>query len=473
MRRLTSLFVLVLLCACTAKSELASQPSATYAVELASHPTVTSTPSSTPYPVFNAASMATRTPAEPQLCPVPNSDYSPPKFDPVTGPPSPAALLLALNSGISPSLIQSVFHGQVLDLTGDGIAEVIYTAQMRMTIFSCKDGGYVELMSYLDLDAIGSPHVDRVIDMNGNGTPEVVVVSYATTAMSMIVNVLEWNGEEFVSLLRAHHGSNSAETSALARALYWYELSDYPSRPANNGPAAVLESGKDLIIQDTDGNGTLELILIDGGPASHYTKYQFGPWREKTLMFEWNGADFLLVSMDMAAPEYRFQAVQDADRLFLLQRYEEALTLYQRAIFDETLDWWSEEKRNVLLYGSTETPLAIPTHNPDEYAQLAAYAYFKSMLSQITLGGLAAAEQTYHDLLDQYPAGTAGSHYATLASLAYKEYAATQSMVATCAAVTKQIEARPDLLSGIQVASYTSQAHKYAAYDVCPIGFFE
>jgi hypothetical protein len=103
-----------------------------------------------------------------------------------------------------------------------------------------------------------------------------------------------------------------------------------------------------LRVQDVDGDGTLEL-LVDNTPAGpHDASFAAACWvpaRVTTDVFAWDGKQFSFSSIDVAPPTYRFEAAQDGDRLALQGRYEEARDRYHQVIDDESLDWWSNDKR--------------------------------------------------------------------------------------------------------------------------------
>ena len=95
-------------------------------------------------------------------------------------------------------------------------------------------------------------------------------------------------------------------------------------------------------IEDIDQDGLKELILTDTGPKHPDTLYNFGPWRGQEVVYKWDGSNYVFFSLKLTAPHYRFQAAQDADRLFMAGSYDQAIKLYQDVIFSDKLESWCE-----------------------------------------------------------------------------------------------------------------------------------
>ncbi len=165
------------------------------------------------------------------------------------------------------------------------------------------------------------PVIVDIKDMNLNGVDEIVAIDGDDRIR--IVTILEWDGNRFQSLI-------------LDRDLPWNPL----------------QSCSDLLgpswayVQDTDNNGTLELVLKQVIPI--WSEYSYGlPWRKETRICTWNGTAFVLTQREIdTPPEYRFQAVQDGDLAARAGEYDQALSLYQQAISSNILLGWSQAWRN-------------------------------------------------------------------------------------------------------------------------------
>jgi hypothetical protein len=357
----------------------------------------------------------------------------------------------------------------LVDLTGDGIEEmIVYRFMFFTTIIGCVDGGYQRL---LELDSgpggMTVPRIAAVEDMNLNGTPDLVVTYQVTTGWNSVVDILEWNGTSFPSLIQSSHGENASTTSRLARALDWY--GDYFS----DNPVPIMRGGAEIDISDLDGNGTKELIISDNGPAHWVTFFSYGPWRGKTMYFGWDGLHFLHYRLEMDAPEYRFQAVQDGDRFFLLGEYDRARSAYQAAMFSEVLEWWSPERMEFFskLFDArasgSRTPVP-PEEDETEYPKLAAYAGYRLILLNAVRGDIGSAEGLYADLLKDHPHGSDGYPYVILADRFLENYRATGDPARACEQVVEYAQSAEGLLAPLGDSNHGGQSHIYEAADLCP-----
>lgn len=237
---------------------------------------------------------------------------------------------------------------------------------------------------------------------------------------------------------------------------------------SNKGP-------QQIYVKDTDGNGTLELVLVGGITTNQGLRHTAGPWREITTIHMWNGQNFVHHRTLYDKPQYRFQAVQDGDRAALDGDYDRALALYWQAIEDETLDWWSLERLDyeIAVYWSegspNPTPLPpVPEPDPAEYPILAAYAYYRILLLDVLLGKLPEAEAVYDTLKAKYPLDQPGSYFTILASAFLEEYQASQQIYLSCQKVIQYVERYPDILSYLGEHNHGMESIVYTPEDVCP-----
>jgi tetratricopeptide (TPR) repeat protein len=443
---------------------------------LSSTPELTSTQFSTPaiisiqsMPTFNPAAIATRTPQAPAQCPVEDASLVPQianiireEFD----YNSSDYVLEYLNSGgtyerlAEPvTLIPKWYDEEVterldvaqVDLTGDSVPEIILRDPLSFNIFSCKQGKYDTVMQ-----AYGD-QIPRFIDsqdLNLDGIPDVVLVEDCCSNFIMRVYLIfTWNGSSFISVLKSpgyHSYYGNIRTDE-----YEYGYIDAFNEEETYGwiwvdGVADEIPGIDLpAFRDIDGNGTKEIIISGGIPASGYALQNGGPWRVETVTFAWNGSTFIPVDWEVNTPTYRFQAVQDGDAYTLLGKYDQALTSYQMAIFND-MDYWSAARLQHQIdtyYSSGDPSIPIPTQpgpDPAEYPNLAAYARIKIMLLHVAQGHLPEARTVYETLLSKFPAGKEGSIYADLARLFWEEYQVSQDLDAACALVTQQVASQPE-----------------------------
>ncbi len=366
-------------------------------------PTKTATPTliptNTPFPTFDPESVITHTPAPPARCPDEDPNFvvnisleefrSVDRGDLIQKALDEGASLRQVSRMMNKLFKENAIYDSdrerdrfpLLDLNGDGVEELVVNQLSILNAIGCDDGDYKIMLDYYAVDSwFHHPEIISVKDMNMNGTPEIVIVYGLTFASYLVPDILEWNGTEFVSLLRENFGENAELTNHYVRALYWYE--DWP---------LPMNGWADVRIYDIDQNGTKELILTDDGQAVPDIVYNFGPWRGQQKVFSWNGLYFQYSGVELTPPEYRFQAVNDADRQFLLGNYERALELYREVIFSDKLDFWSEKRkiyyRDAILAKLSNEPLpTMPATDPNEYANLSAYARYRILLHHLAQG---------------------------------------------------------------------------------------
>jgi hypothetical protein len=238
--------------------------------------TATLTPSSTPFPTFNPNNVVTHTPAPPAQCPAENPEFvvqlDENRFwdygnrlnliqETLDEGASLQQVADAVNEISEKEYGRAVNIYPLLDLNGDGVQELVVDQLLSHFAFGCDNGGYRIILDYYTVDGgHGDTEIVAVEDMNLDSTPEIVLIYSVGSGGDLQADILEWNGREFVSLVRSNLAENAEITNSLVRALYWYDLHHwwYPL-PTMNGWA-------DVEILDIDNNGTKELILKDDGP---------------------------------------------------------------------------------------------------------------------------------------------------------------------------------------------------------------
>jgi len=461
----------------TTRSAESETHTATLTMTKTPRPTWTPSSTVTPYPTFRAEEAVTHTQAPPAVCPGadPNYVFAPDiSLDMISSgieylnliddELDSGASFKAISDAINQYIYRSVFL-ELRDITGDGVLELIVHNILSMQVYSCIDGEY-RRFQLPDEPEYRAPHILTVEDMNLDNTPEVVLYTYVSTGNTVAVRIYEWNGEAFVPLIRSAHSDTVLNSSRIARAFLWYDellLDDL----------AYTYGGEGISIVDLDGNGTKELMLSDEGPGHPDIVRNNGPWRGKRLVYTWNGIHFLLSYIEMDPPEYRFQAVQDADQAALVGDYDRALALYQEAIFNDELAYWTADHRQYLAEmfdaeGEGKPTPTPPTADPDEYDILSAYARFRIMLLYLMQGWDDEAQVVYETLQDLYPEDSAGYFFVELAQKFWGSFEFTSSIGYGCERAIDYVQDEEDILEVLGDYEHGSQSHKYSAEDVCP-----
>jgi hypothetical protein len=195
------------------------------------------------------------------------------------------------------------------------------------------------------------------------------------------------------------------------------------------------------------------------------------PWRKETRTCTWNGEKYVLTRTEFSLPEFRFQAVQDADRAALAGEYDRAIDLYRQAIFDDQLDWWSADREMYEIQQvAFETPVPWPTPIPDpaEYYYLAAYSRFRILVLHVLRGFTSDAKIVYDTLQAKFPDGEAGYEFVEMAALFWDEYQGSSDVGAACGKAIEYAAAHPDILPYLGSHYHGDQDHTYVPDDVCP-----
>lgn len=428
-----------------------------------SRPTETPTPSIIPLPTiatftptFDASTIITVTPAPKSNYPEVNKaimvrNYFPQKLEYPSLNTTEKLLDFLNEGGDGQELISRLkqiypeggdYRGgyEYSDVTGDQIPEFLYTEiyyEGRLHIFSCKRGRY-ELLATLPEENKFLEYTMQVVNLNMNGIPEIIVMG--TNGVSYPISTIyfyEWNGNTFVNL---------GQLSILA-----------------------LRQTK---IADADGNGTKEISFSGDDPSCLSCK-NFIPQRERTITYGWNGKKFVEVSNVFSAPEYRFQAIQDADARFLVGKLEEAFRLYEEGISNKKLEWWSPERMEYqqALSDSWIPDLILPPEpleDKSEYRRLAAYAYYRIMLIHFAQGNEQKAAVDYDNLQKSLGNNEASRPYIEMAAEFWSTYQPTHKMYDGCAAAIQYAVEHPEILIPLGSDYHGWQSHIYEPVDICP-----
>lgn len=238
----------------------------------------------------------------------------------------------------------------------------------------------------------------------------------------------------------------------------------------NLAPDAAIEDVVNGRITDINNDGVLELVLRTA-PLPFYV-YQ--PWREEVHIFSWDGKVFSPQPVTGYQPQYRFQAIEDADLETTLGNYTPALNLYKQAIFNNNLDWWSRERQtyqNAVVeapWTHEPTPSVKPLEDQTEYPRLAAYAYYRIMLLNLVQNHETDANTIYSTLQQKFGNDPYGRPYVEMATAFWNAYQSTYKMYDGCAAAIQYATEHPEILTPLGSDYHGSQSHIYIPADVCP-----
>jgi len=433
-------------------------------------PTATSTPSQTQIPAtqtitplptiptftptFDVSTIVTVTPAPPATCPKEDPSVVAKFATPVSNGfyemYTADDILTYLNSGGSLAQLES--REEIVDLTGDGLSEVVLRGLVRYHILGCKDGKYQNLFELATYDF--SMDLEDILDLNKDGIPELVFYSFSRYGFAYVY-IVGWDGNRFRSLINVGTDTSTGEVIDAVSTTAYYKL------------------------MDMNGDGLKEIVLEDNPDAlegvSGLTIWLLIPFRHETIPLGWNGKNFVnLQAENYASPQYRFQAIQDGDWQTRYGNYARALSLYRETIFNDKLEWWSPERKiyEDYLYNSRfdSERIASPTPIPDnaEYPRLGAYAYYRIILLHFVQENEQEASLAYKALQEKFGNDPYGQPYVEMATAFWDAYQYAHKMYDGCAAAIQYAAEHPEILIPLGSDYHGSQSHTYVPADVCP-----
>jgi hypothetical protein len=346
------------------------------------------------------------------------------------------------------------------DLTNDGVPEIlaVYSNQAddlsntMLHVFVCENGVYSDKLQVRI--GLGSIKTLEFRDINRDNIPEIILNIQALWAeVAGALSVHEWDGINFQSLIYAPYSPAYAliyrRGSIPANTIYqdWITLHG-------------LAGDATFDFKDDNGDGVLEIVA-----TWRHVLYSDGPSRDPELILGWNGEQYLIQRVKYPSPQFRFQAVQDADDDSQFGEFDKALSLYQNVIFDNKLDWYSRQRQDTYGCCNNLTPVS-----PDltEYPRLAAYAYYRMVILHTFLGEMDAAQVKYATLQEKFPAGDPGHPYVEMASAFWDAYQSSGKMYDACGAAIQYAAEHPEILTPLGSDYHGAQSHTYVPADVCP-----
>ena len=303
-------------------------------------------------------------------------------------------------------------------------------------------------------------------DMNPDGIPELVTQGEIFSASTRIYKIFEWNGVEFQSLVWAQEDLLAWFDTPKGISLTWHG--------ANLAPEPEIDGIEgDAEITDIDHDGTLEFIVHNGVFPVRLRSYV--PDRPTTDIYKWNGVLFLWDQVEMSKPIYRFQAVQDADRMSFIGEYQKAMELYKLVIQSKSLLAWSADNYREQLEAEDQgllTPTPIPSIQ-SEYDNLAAYAHYRIMLLNILQEDSASAQNELMQLQQNFTKGQPGFQYTDMATVFWQSYQSSQGFGVACSTVIKfALDHKDELFvslgNPVLQIYFRPQGHEYTPWDMCP-----
>jgi hypothetical protein len=369
-------------------------------------------------------------------------------------------LLDYLNAGGTPEQLKHSYSTTIEDLNNDGGPEIILIEpnefEPRIMMFTCLNGKYERAINFPNDIATFQSNIMAIKDNNENGFPEVFVKEIGCLNLRCgALYAVEWDGDHFAEKI--------SDTDSLGGSLNYTMMNE----PSN------------AYLKDLDGDGISELIWTgDIAPEWHDDHWLSYPQRLGTHIFKWDGKNYLAQTVEYSKPHYRFQAVQDGDRYSRDGKYERALSSYELAITDDSLDWWTELRGFCIMAQHKLGPCVsqegaftcqFPSEDPREHPILSAYASFRTMVVYLLMNDMEKAESTYKDLSATYTRDTPAYPITAMATAFWDEYQTSHEISKACNKSVALIELNRDILP-ILTGSRNGQGILYTdnTLEVCP-----
>lgn len=370
------------------------------------------------------------------------------------------SILDFLNTGGDPQSLKPYFEIVIKYLNNDSYPEIL-AFQPNKTydqfyFFACFNGEFKEQFGHYD--TVGTEYIEimSVDDLNKNGFPEVVVKEIGNFGLfpSGAVFIFEWNGKEFIHLIKGDH--------FVDRQLDYADLSYLG----------------DINLHDIDDDGIPELVWTGGIPPSysgdHWSQY---PSRVETHIYKWNGTYYSALPITYDVPEFRFQAVQDGDRFMQAGEYDKALLTYQSVISNDELEWWTDsrwinilDQKNIMTCAERGTPCPPLTPDKNERPILGAYSMYRIVLVYLVRNQPDEAKMAYDELITTFSSDNSVDAIVQLAIIFWKEFQTSGSLGSACSKAVDHIIHYPEILEIVSGSKYSFQDIDYLSKpeEICP-----
>lgn len=427
------------------------------------------TPTTRPTPTQGLPS--TKTPAPAEVCPAPThadagihfsanpQDYATQVLDSLRAEGDLAeavAQIAQLGREIDGEFdTDEVFYSRE-DVTGDSVAEYIMIVIQRMDpekdpnpylprhemvlfIIGCRSENYVLQFSLLERSDYaayssndGSKSPLLIADANADGIREVFYQYgfFYSPDYFLYFDVLEWNSGSFHSLITEH--------------------------------ATIINPVNDPILEDIDGNGTLEILLTEDR-SRWSNECDAGPVRDSTDILMWDGEYYQYMWTDPGIPRYRFQAAFDGDYYVTVGLFDRAETLYLQALNDSELEpfIWREWAEKFGIFCSVDWYIS----EPNEPLYIRAYTRLRLLELYVYLGKMKEGEVVWQYINGHRSTATEYS-YASLAQVFWETLQTGNGIDAACNSVNeKAVDMHDDLFSWMV---YGYQNTGPASDTICP-----
>lgn len=314
-----------------------------------------------------------------------------------------------------------------VDMNGDGTLEVVLNTSVPFEessprdhitfILQCRDGSYQTIFEafwgwWHYFDYTFSD------DVNNDDNMDVVIIGgFAGSACALEPTVLILNDGEIID------ASPNLELS--------FGCSDQNS----------------IVIRDTDNDGIKEFII--SGPTIEHTESP--PPRIITQTFTLQNSTYGLQTLEQGPPETLVHLLDDAQKALDDGEWGLAAELYKNVAQNQSLDAFYSY--NIAPFHMAEE-LGVEPDHPQEYQQ--AFALFRLAALQTALGNTAKADWALNQLQERFPQGTPGAEFISLTLLLVNSLQQGNTPESACETILQEIEQSYPQLA----------AHYYWGYDI-------
>lgn len=305
-----------------------------------------------------------------------------------------------------------------VDVTAEGTPDILISLSLEeggfLLVVGCQDRAY-RVLHQLVFQQTNAPQVLFAEDMN-------VALALELVATGRFCQDNNQNLCQYQTYILTWDGSLGRVVNLLTAPLLTDELPQ---------------------IADSDNDLVDEIIVR----LNYIGDINTGPLRTGRHIYDWNGSTYVLSIVELDAPEYQIQVIQEADRNFLADRMGAAIELYQLAYTDEDLRIWL---RN-------EAPI------------LESYILYRLMLAWASQSSAEAAivfERLRTDFGAPGEGQTEAPPFAILGQIFWEAYAENADLSAGCEAVQLALVDVPVALSWMN--RYGARNLGYVARDICP-----